>query len=254
MNVSCSLKVPHQFGLFASRPVGYVTINSKKYLAKKHQKKGGADPLEYNVYNKSLEKSKKDNMHVFLSMPVHIVKCPQFYIYIYDPIDKDFRSKLLPQFERIAFLDLTIQLCLQIYYLNHHLGFYHNDIVLQSKLRNVMIDYNKPGTIKFGEFNYEVKKDRIRVIDFGQTRTVPSFRTSRFYSKRERKVPFRSEVFIVFMVCFYNYNHKNNNRDYYYDKFLHLMKENKLESTLINFDKTIIRKLIFLKNHPHEKL
>ena len=254
MNVNFSLKVPHEFGLFASRPVGFVNIDGKKYLAKKHQKKNGKDTLEYMFYNKSLEQSRKDNMQDFLSMPVHIVKCPNYCIYIYNPIDKDFRSSYLKEMNREKFLDLTIQVCLQTFYLNHVLGYYHNDIILHSKLRNVMIDYNKPGTIKFGDFNYQVKNDRIRVIDFGQSRTVPAFRTSKFYYKKERKVPFRSEVFVTFMVCFYNYNHKNNNRDYFYDKFLNIMKEKKIQSSHINFDKTIINKLIHLKNNLKEIL
>ena len=85
----------------------------------------------------------------------------------------------------------------------------------------------------------------IRVIDFGQSKTYPNFRTLSFYSKTGFQ--FKSEVFIVYYLCFAHYKKSFADKNYMYQNILNIMKERKKDETLLNFDKTIINKILSIQ-------
>ena len=99
-------------------------------------------------------------------------------------------------------LDYTIQLCITVFYINHKLNIFHNDLYCGNNFNNIMIRTNKtPFTINVDKYNYLIKHNNIVIIDFGIQANYFHCRFEKeFFNKSFHK--FKSEVFLVFYLLY----------------------------------------------------
>lgn len=215
----------------------------EKIIVKKEFIKG-RNPDEYNFYIKFGQRIKKDGMNKFISIPKRILNCRNSKIYIFPKYSHNYSTNYIKNIEQKLFIDYTIQLCLQVYYINHKLKMFHNDLIKYGNLWNVMIDENsKPLILKSGRFKYQIMGNIIRIIDFGRPRKFPAFVLSDMYKFHGKDLPFISEVFLVFFLSFKNHNNPNLSFREFYKNFIGNAK------SLKEFDINIINSAIQYKSN-----
>ena len=228
-----------------------------------------------------------DGFDKMISVAKQILDCKYNKIYVYDFYDKSFDRALFNlngdnknndnkhndttiNCKKLSYknwLDYTIQLCITIFYTNHKLHIFHNDLIWKTNFNNIMINTNKiPFTITVDKYNYLIKNDNIVIIDFGRQADYFHFRFEKeYFNKSFHK--FKSEVFLVF---YFSYNLFFNDEKYnttiiyehnnlqLYDKNTSLF--NSLYNTFINnannvkkFDENIIDCLLDLQQEYLKK-
>lgn len=233
-----------------------IILNGKAYFLKRDKvrddyvKEFGHDTVEHIFYKNSIDKAKKDNMDKFLNFPIKMINCNGYNMYLYKMISKDYTNSYISSLsDKSLFLDYTIQLCLEVFYLNHELGYFHNDFAWNG-LWNVMIDKNYPGKISFGNFDYDVKDNRIRLIDFGHTRKYQFLRTNEFYTRDSKRKNFKfiSEVFCAYYICMKMKKFISGDKWDNYKLFINKLEQNNISMNMKNFDELIIKSLIKLNS------
>jgi hypothetical protein len=236
--------------------VGVLTISDKKYLTRIEKKLVNNYIFQdYIFYKKYSNKITSDGLEKNINIPFKIIECDNekknimfFNIISYDYNQKYVISKLFYK----EWLDYTIQLCLLVYYLNHVLYIFHNDLVVKGDLQNQMIqENNKPFEIKVENFKYQVNNNYIVLIDFEFASNKPGHMTKNFYFNEYIKSTHKyiSEVFIVFYISykiFFNIDDKYADKyDKIYNDFIKEM--NNPNATLKDFDNHIINSLFLLR-------
>lgn len=245
--VDCNFKFNKNFtSTNPNRFVQDVIINNKKYIVKKELINGSS---EYIFYKNFCKKIINDNFNKTINIPIKILNCSNNIIYLFNYIDYDYVKYKFKNFNN--WIDITIQLCLNMYYLNHKLGIFHNDFLNH---RNIMIKKNnKPFKLICDPFVYTIKNDYIVIIDYGWQNNIVNFHSMKFYINEYKKIiknyKFISEVFILFYMSYVKYfNVVDKYYDYYdeiYDSLVNKVNSDKL----IDFDKLIIQQLLEIQKY-----
>jgi hypothetical protein len=236
--------------------VGVITIKNIKYIVRILKKLVYNYVIkEYIFYKKYSNKIISDGLEKNISIPFKIIECDNEnkYIMFFNNVSYDYNRKyIVTKLFFKEWLDYTIQLCLIVYYLNHELQIFHNDIGVGGNLQNQMIqENNKPFEIKVKNFKYQVNNNYIVLIDFEFASNKPEYMTKKFYFNDNVKSyhKYISEVFVVFYISykiFFNIDDKwANNYDKIYDDFIKEM--NNPNATLKDFDNHIINSLFLLE-------
>ena len=137
---------------------------------------------------------------------IGIKQCNQEMYYLMNKYDIDINRKFLLRLSTTDQLNILTQILFGIYYLNHVLHLYHNDLYYTNNIRNVMC--NKID-IKYEKFNITCENYIVKIIDFGWTENKPAYRTTEYHDKYFRKLQTISEL--VLFTYFYMITLKNNN-------------------------------------------
>jgi serine/threonine protein kinase len=198
-------------------------------INKKFYKKSGSSATLYQTQNNKIIKSKpvsnknketitlqrikeikNDTIRQLFSNIIEIKTCNQDIYYLMNKYDNDIDRKFLLNISTTDQLNVLTQILFGIYYFNHILHLYHNDLYYKNNIRNVM--YNRIDNkidIKYDKFNIVCEKYIIKIIDFGWTENIPAFRTTEYHNKYFRKLQIVSEL--VLFTYFYMITLKNNN-------------------------------------------
>jgi hypothetical protein len=228
--------------------VDIFNLDGKKFVIKKEKYKNISDLPEFLFHKKFDSEINKTNFKNFILLPEKIIDCKNNMIYKYPKLNYDYNKTILEKISYHKLIDYTIELCLTLYYLNHKLKIFHNDLIFENNLRNIMIDYNeKKIDIEISLFKYSTNSNHIVIIDFGQSSYKPRLRTYKFYYNKYKKSDYKyiSEVFIMYYY-FYKFHNKiddcwNEKYDELYNNFL----SNTSNSS--EFDRNIIKLLFELK-------
>lgn len=235
--------------------IGVLTIKDKKYFIRILKKLVNNYIFkEYIFYDKYSKKILNESMGKNICIPIKTINCQKEnnYIMLFNNISYDYDNKyIISKLFYKEWLDYTIQLCLSVYYLNHILDIYHNDLVVKGNLRNIMIqENNKPFSIHIENYKYKINSNYIVLIDFEFSSDKPEHMTKKFYSNEYLKNNYKyiSEVFIVFYLSykiFFNIDDKWADK---YDKIYNdFLKENNISNTTLkDFDNNIINSLLLL--------
>ncbi len=242
--------------------IGILTIKNKKYFIRILKKLVNNYIFkEYIFYKKYLKKILLDGLEKNINIPFKIIECKKEnkYIMLFNTISYDYDGKyIISKLFYNEWLDYTIQICLLVYYLNHILHIYHNDIGVNGTLRNIMIqENNKPFEIFIGKYKYKINNNYIILIDFEFSSDKPEYMTKNFYFSKYIKNTYKyiSEVFVVFYLSykiFFNiYDQWTENYNDMYNNFLKEIKNP--NATLEDFDNNIIDSLFLLKKKNNNK-
>jgi len=231
------------FDVFKTTKVGIIKLGGKEYLLKKEYfiknfpllvniyKFLKFDVHEYKFYRKYENIIKKSNYRKNIQLPIKYKICKDSSIYIFEKIDTNLNSfflktLMIPVFNKILHKALSI-----IYYINHTLHIFHNDLYQNNKPRNFMVNKLKS--------NYTVI-----LIDFGLFSNVMGVKNQFFYKTKGIKYGYKfiikSELLIVLYIFLINY-YKNLNINFH-DLYLYFYNKLKIYD-LKEFD-TVIYKSI----------
>ena len=251
--LSCGITFSNNLTLQKNTFVDIFDLDNVKFVVKKelYKHKDKIDLPEYIFHSKFDSKIKKTCFKNFILMPEKILDCPpNSIIYKYPKLNYDYDKIIIEKLSLDIWINYTIELCMVIYYLNHKLKIFHNDLIFKNNYRNIMIDYNEDLVeIEISKFKYLTKLNHIVIIDFGQSSVKPKLRTLNFYynkyKKNNIKYKYISEVFIMY---YYFYKFHNKIDDYWDEKYDKLYNDFEINTTsLEEFDDKIIKSLFELK-------
>ena len=223
MNNICNLEIKKSFFKYKinslkNKNVGNTEYKNKKYILKKEN----SVTNEYLFYKKFSEKIEKDCMEDYIQIPIKYKKCninnKDTIYYLFKPLDKDYKKSI-----RYSNKNIFGQILLIVYYINHKLKIYHNDLFsiyrFQDKFfdfNNIMISKNKSGykNLSVDDLSIKINKYICTIIDFEYYSKIPSLRIKYFYSffsnMYQYNFEYKSEMFILFIIYYMNLN-KNFN-------------------------------------------
>ena len=143
------------------------------------------------------EKLKKTKAQIFFVNYTKIQKCGNFNCYLmpryaYD-VNASFLQKLTPQQQ----FNLLQQGVFALFYLNNILHVYHNDVYFRQSIRNFMADpITQTYTVNQGDIEVLAHDFLLKIIDLGQSKNYPSFRTTQYYEKYFPQLKYKSEAFL----------------------------------------------------------
>lgn len=248
--------------IFKITNIGTIKIKNKEYIIKKEYFKDNYFILkflynlinfnvnEYNFYKKFNNKIIKYKFNNNIQLPIKYKLCSKFYVYLFEKIDYDLTYNFLKKLNNYYYKNILKQVIFIVYFLNHKLNIFHNDLFLLSQIRNIMINKNKiKYKLKLEDKTVEVDKYKVVLIDFGLFNKESTFKNKEFYIKKNIKYfcifEIISELFIVLFLLLKNY-YKNININfknlyyYFYDKI-------KIKN-LKNFDNYIFNNIDDIEN------
>ena len=216
------------FNLFKITNIGSIKIKNKNYIVKRELLSNSSfftkfiynlidlDVSEYNFYKKYNKKIVKYKFNKNIQIPIKYNICKKFNIYLFNKIDCDLNNKFLKNINLNLFYNILQQVIIIIYFINHILGIFHNDISNVNNLRNLMINkINKQYYLKLDNYKVKVNNYQVVFIDFGLYSKKLGFKSVIFYNKQSIKYfynfPIKSELFILFYLMILNYL-KNNKK------------------------------------------
>lgn len=165
-------------------------------------------------------------MQDYIQIPIKYKNCKinnkDTIYYLFKPLDKDYNKSTMYNTKNIFG-----QILLIVYYINHKLKIYHNDLFsiyrFQDKssykffdFNNIMISKNKSGykNLSVDDLSIKINKYICTIIDFEYYSKIPSLRIKYFYSffsnMYQYNFEYKSEMFILFIIYYMNYNQNFN--------------------------------------------
>jgi hypothetical protein len=249
--------------IFKITKIGYIKIKNTKYVLKKEFFVKNFPLLssiynilnfnidEYTFYKKYQNKIIKNKFDENIQLPYKYKLCKTYSIYIFTKIDYNLNSFFLKKLNKINFNNILIQSIYIIYFVNHILNVFHNDLYQDNKIRNFMINNNKIKNYKIKIYKNEIniKEYNVVLIDFGLFSKNLGFKNILFYNKKSIKYLYffeiKSELLIILYIFLINYYFKKNINF----KKLYLFFYNKItKKNLISFDKEIINHIQDIDN------
>lgn len=249
--------------IFKTTKIGYIKIKNTKYVLKKEFFVKNFPLLssiynifnfnidEYAFYKKYKNKIIKNKFDKNIQLPYKYRLCKTYSIYIFIKIDYNLNSFFLKKLNKINFNNILIQSIYIIYFVNHILNVFHNDLHQDDKIRNFMINNNKIKNHKMKIYKIEIniKKYNVVLIDFGLFSKNLGLKNILFYNTKSIKYLYffeiKSELLIVLYIFLINYYLKKNINF----KELYLFFYNKItKKNLISFDKEIINHIQDIDN------
>jgi hypothetical protein len=261
------------FNKFKVTDIGTIKILNKNYVVKREfftknfyllnilYKLLNLDVNEYKFYKHFEKKIKKYKFQKNIQLPIEYNICKKFNIYLFKKLDIDLNNSFIKNINKNDFLNIFKQTIFITYFINHILGFFHNDISQLNNVRNLMInkiDNKSSYYLKIDNLKTKVKKYQVIMIDFGLYSKTFGFKGHIFYNKKSVRYfysfPILSEVFIILYLLLKNYvmlKHKKNKKLckkidflqlylYFYNK-IKITKNKK--TNLKNFDKCILENI-----------
>ena len=262
--LSCGITFSKNLTLQKNTFVDIFNLDNVQFVVKKeiYKNRDKTNLPEYIFHSKFDSEIKKTSFKNFIMIPEKILDClPNSVIYKYPKLNYDYDKTIIEKLQLGKWIDYTIELCMVLYYLNHELKIFHNDLIFKNNFRNIMIDYNENLVeIEISEFKYSTKLNHTVIIDFGQSSIEPKLRTLNFYYNKYKKTnikyKYMSEVFIMY---YYFYKFYNKIDDYWDEKYDMIYNDFETEtSSSKEFDNKIIKSLFDLKinyySHQNFKL
>jgi len=259
--ITCDSKIEKSFFDFKvnrlkPRDIGTITINEKEYILKKEISSTKTPELEFYQINE--KKIKKDKMDPFMQVPIMTKKCEDNKIlYLFHKLDGDLNRKFVSNLSKSDKINIFEQTILIIFYLNHTLKYYHNDLTSFREIYNFFRSNNimhvkndKPRlTLKVDKFKVKVGNYKSVLIDFGLASKEHGLAIPLLYNSLEyflqKPIRFKSEVFLFFLVYYAMYNKKFNILliqycyDFFEGKIVEWELKKKKVAQLIDFDRII---------------
>lgn len=251
------------FNIFKKTKIGYIKIKNSKYVLKKEFFVKNYPLLssiynilnfnidEYTFYKKYENKIIKNNFDKNIQLPYKYKLCESYNIYIFTKIDYNLNSVFLKKINKIIFNNILIQSIYIIYFINHLLNVFHNDLHQNDKIRNFMINKNQNKNHKIELYKNEIKitKYNVILIDFGLFSKNLRFKNILFYDTKSIKYLYffeiKSELLIVLYIFLINYYSKKNINF----KNLYLYFYNNItKKDLKSFDKKILNSIQYIDN------
>jgi hypothetical protein len=243
--------------IFKITNIGTIKIKNKEYVIKKEYFKDNFYILnfiynlldfnvnEYNFYKKFNNKIIKNHFDKNIQLPVKYKICNKFYVYLFSKIDYDLNYNFLKKINNSTFINILKQVVFIVYFLNHKLNVFHNDLVLINQMRNIMINENKiKYKLTLDNNTLEVNKYRVVFIDFGLFSKDFKFKNREFYLKKSVKYfttfEIMSELLIIIFLLLKNYY---KNKDIDFKKLYYYFYNNIKVKNLKNFDKYIFNNI-----------
>jgi len=241
--------------IFKITKIGYIKIKNTKYVLKKEFFVKNYTLLssiynilkfnidEYTFYKKYENKIIKNNFDKNIQLPYKYKLCKLYNIYIFTKIDYNLNSLFLKKLNKINFNNILIQSIYIIYFVNHILNVFHNDLHQDDKIRNFMINNNKIKNhkIKIYKDEINIKKYNIVLIDFGLFSKNLGLKNILFYNTKSIKYLYffeiKSELLIILYIFLINYYLKKNIN---FKKLYLYFYNNINKKDLKSFDKKII--------------
>ena len=248
--------------IFKIKNIGSIKIKNKEYIIKKEYFKDNYFILkfiynlinfnvnEYDFYKKFNNKIIKYKFENNIQLPIKYKLCNKFYVYLFEKIDYDLTYNFLKKLNIESYKNILKQIIFIVYFLNHKLNIFHNDLCLINQIRNIMINKNKVKyTLKLEDKTVIVDKYKVVLIDFGLFSKESKFKNKEFYIKKNIRYfcifEIISELFIVLFLLLKNYYRKikiNFKKLYYY--FYDKIKIKNLK----NFDNYIFNNIDNIEN------
>ena len=217
------------FNIFKTTQIGTIKIDEEEYVVKK-ESKIIHNPLLNKIYKlinidvnelkfyKKYEKSiKKDNFEQNIQLPIKYSICKKYNIYLFKKIEKDLNSYFLIKLNEKKYINVLEQIITIIYYINHKLGVFHNDLHQNDKIRNIMVNKIKSKDKKYLKVNsIKIKKNNYNpvIIDFGFFNKKLGLKNTLFYKTKSTKYLYnfkiKSELLIVLYILLINYYRKKS--------------------------------------------
>jgi hypothetical protein len=218
------------FNIFKTTKIGYIKIKNTKYVLKKEFFVKNYPLLssiynilnfnidEYTFYKKYENKIIKNNFDKNIQLPYKYKLCESYNIYIFTKIDYNLNSVFLKKINKNIFNNILIQSIYIIYFINHILNVFHNDLHQNDKIRNFMINQNKNKNknhkIELYKNEIKITKYNVILIDFGLFSKNLGFKNILFYNTKSVKYSYffeiKSELLIVLYIFLINYYLKKN--------------------------------------------
>ena len=245
--------------IFKITDIGVVKIYKKKYIIKKEYFSKNYflldiiyrlidfDVSEYKFYSKFEKTIKKYHFNKNIQLPVKYEICKKFNVYLFKKIDYNLNNNFIKHLNKIDFNNILGQATYIMYFLNHTLKVFHNDIALLNKLHNFMINKNdKKYFLSLDKTRLEVGKYSVVLIDFGLFGKKMEFKEVFFYYKKNLEYLYifeiHSELLIVVYILLNIYYKKKINFKKLYLYFYNGMSKSK--KTLNNFDNYIFNNIL----------
>jgi hypothetical protein len=213
----CNLEIKKSFfkdkiNSLKNKNVGITEYKNKKYILKKEN----SITDEYLFYKKFSKKIEKDCMQDYIQIPIKYKNCKinnkDTIYYLFKPLDKDYNKSSNNK-------NIFGQLLLIVYYINHKLKFYHNDLFSIYKLPNKFFDFNnimisknkydkkeKNKKLIVDDLSIKIDKYICTIIDFEYYSKQPTYRIKYFYSffsnMYQYNFEYKSEIFILFIIYY----------------------------------------------------
>jgi len=243
--------------IFKITDIGIIKIDSKDYVLKREFftihfpildkiYKFLKFEVNENIFYKKFEKNiVKYNFNKNIQLPIKYKICKKFNIYLFKKIQYNLNNTFLKRLNKNTFNNILIQSTFIIYFLNHKLNIYHNDISQVNKLRNFMINKNNKKTyLKLDNQKIEIKDYNVIIIDFGLFSKDFGFKNNLFYYKKNIKYLYlfeiKSELLIVIYLFLINYYHK---KEINFKKLYLYIYNNIKNKSLKEFDKFIFENI-----------
>jgi hypothetical protein len=243
--------------VFKITDIGVIKIDSKDYVIKREfftvyfpfldkiYKFLKFEVNENIFYNKFEKKIKKYNFNRNIQLPIKYKICKKFNIYLFKKIQYNLNNTFLRKINKDLFNNILIQSTFIIYFINHKLNVFHNDISQINKLRNFMINKNdKKLYLKLDNQKVQIKDYNVILIDFGLFNKNFGFKNNLFYYKKNIEhlylFEIKSELLIVvylFLISYYNKKEINFKNLYFY------FYDNIKVKSLKEFDKFIFESI-----------
>ena len=211
------------FSVFKTTKVQFIKVHDKEYLLKKEYFIKNYPLLhsvyklldfnidEYTFYKKYTKKIIEYKLNSYIQLPYQYKICKQYSLYIFTKIDFDLTSIFLRKINTLQFNHLLQQCIYIIYFLNHVLHIFHNDLHQDDKIRNFMYIQNKDKKKKLSLYDQkiEILDYQLILIDFGLYNKKSGLKNNLFYNTKTIKYMYyfeiQSELLIILYVFLINY-------------------------------------------------
>jgi hypothetical protein len=219
------------------RDIGFTDIDKKKYILKTEDVEESLSKMsEYQFYKKVSKKIYKEGFELNLQVPITYKVCKDTenrsdpskkkdqIFYLFHVLKGDLSHKVITSIPIKEAINMYQQYLLSLYFLNHKLGYYHNDFFTNYKLmqnrslfniNNFMYMKNPKKTnnvLKVDGMECKVGKYRGMIIDFGLCTKFPNnygYKLKVFYGILSLRLFYRfkyySEMFLVFILLYHTY-------------------------------------------------
>ena len=256
------------------RNIGFTKIDKKEYILKTEDVLGSLSQMsEYVFYKKTYKKIYENKLNLNLQVPIEYKICKNAYseknkskktriYYLFYVLKGDLTRKFVETLSMKNMINMYEQYLLSLFFLNHELGYFHNDLFTNYKfledfsiynLNNLMYMNNpnkgkKTGNlIKVDKFKLKVLDYRAVIIDFGLASKFPNnynYKLKLFYGSLSFRLFYRfkyySEVFLLFVLLYHTY--KGNFRLFHIKNFYQFFESKMFgEQSLIEFDRAVYK-------------
>jgi hypothetical protein len=219
------------------RNIGFTQINKKQYILKTEDVEDSLSSMkEYKFYEKNSKKIYKHHFEYNLQIPIVYQLCKNIELpsnstrkneqifYLFHLLKGDLNHKMITSIPVEQAINIVQQYLISVYFLNHKLGYFHNDFFTNYKftqnlslfnINNFMYIKNSKknnNILRVNDLECKVKDYRAVIIDFGLCTKFPNrygYKLRIFYGLLTLRLfyhfKYYSELFLVFILLYHTY-------------------------------------------------